>query len=107
MRYEIDSNNAIKIWNDGEENPFLFQPDWPDGTPWADAQEAESWALAKIAEIEDPNAFEAPNYRGAEPTFQYRKIKAEKETAIQQGIQKLMVLGLTEDEAKAIAGNTI
>jgi hypothetical protein len=38
---------------------------------------------------------------------QYRKIKAEKEIAMQQGIAKLMSLGLTEDEAKAIAGTQI
>jgi hypothetical protein len=107
MRYEIDSDNAIRVWNDGEETPFLFQPDWPDGSPWADAAEAESWAIAKIQELEDPDAFEAPNYRGAPPSVQYRKIKAEKEIAMQQGIAKLMSLGLTEDEAKAIAGTQI
>jgi hypothetical protein len=107
MRYEIDSDNAVRVWNDGEETPFLFQPDWPDGTPWADAQEAESWAIAKIEEIENPDAFEAPNYRGAPQTVQYRKIRAEKEIAMQQGIAKLMALGLTEDEAKAVSGSSI
>lgn len=59
-RYEIDSENAVRIWdleNPNEINaPFLFQPDWPNATPWADADEAESWALAVIESLENPES---------------------------------------------------
>ena len=32
MRYEVDSETfAIKIYNDGDDVPFQFQPDYPNG----------------------------------------------------------------------------
>lgn len=50
MRYEIEENtNAVRIWQDGEELPCLFQPDFPDNTPFADATEAEKYAIAVVA----------------------------------------------------------
>jgi hypothetical protein len=107
MRYEIDENNAIHMWNDSQEEPFLFQPDWPDGTPWADAKEAEDWAKAKIAELQDPTAYEAPVSRGAAPVKQYRQIRAEQQEAMKNAIAKLVELGLTVEEATAIAGRDI
>jgi hypothetical protein len=107
MRYEIDENNAVHMWNDTQDEPFLFQPDWPNGTPWANAEEAENWAKAKIAELEDPEAYEAPAFPGAEPVKQYRQIRAEQDAAIKVAINKLMQLGLTEEEATAIAGRDI
>lgn len=59
-RYEIDKNNAISIWDAENPNdkdaPFMFQPDWPDTTPWANKTEAEAWAKAFIAELEDPTS---------------------------------------------------
>lgn len=107
MRYEIDQNNAIHMWHDGEDVPFLFQPDYPDGTPWANREDAENWAKAKVLELEDENAFEAPTSPNSEPRVQWRKIKAEKEAAQKTGVAKLIALGLTEAEALAIAGTAI
>lgn len=54
-RYEIDNQNAIRVWDD--ENPietgapFLFQPDRPDGRKWSDRGEAQYWAEAFIADL--------------------------------------------------------
>lgn len=57
-RYEIDENNAIRAWDDGNPDelgrPFLLQPEWPNGTPWATRAEAEFWAEALIKMMEDP-----------------------------------------------------
>jgi hypothetical protein len=54
-RYEIDENNAIRIWdneNPNENNaPFLYQPDQPDGTPWASREEASAWAESFISNL--------------------------------------------------------
>jgi hypothetical protein len=54
-RYEIDNNKAVRIWDNENPNendaPFFFQPDQPDGTPWADKAEAEAWAVAFIADL--------------------------------------------------------
>lgn len=51
-RYEIDSVNAIRVWDDKNPNendaPFLYQPDKPDATPWANAAEAEAWIVELI-----------------------------------------------------------
>lgn len=56
-RYEIDSDNAIRIWFDeNAEAPGLLQPTWPDGTAWGSKKAAETWAKAYIASIEDPTA---------------------------------------------------
>lgn len=107
MKYEIDNNNAIRMWHDGEEVPFLFQPDYPNGTPFADKADAENWAKAKMTELEDINAPEAPSFPGEEPKKQWRLIKLEKDNAMQTAISKLVNLGLTEEEAIAIAGRDI
>ena len=59
-RYEIDNNKAVRIWDNENPNendaPFFFQPDQPDGTPWADEAEAEAWAVAFIAELDAPQS---------------------------------------------------
>lgn len=57
-RYEIDENNAIRAWDDGNPDelgrPFLLQPEWPNGIPWATRAEAEFWAEAFVKMMEDP-----------------------------------------------------
>jgi hypothetical protein len=54
--YEIDENNAVRIWdteNPNENNaPFLYQPSFPDETPWSGREEAEKWANEYIASLD-------------------------------------------------------
>jgi hypothetical protein len=54
-RFEIDTDNAIRIWDSETPNeqdaPFMFQPDWPDTTPWASLAEATDWAEVFIASL--------------------------------------------------------
>ena len=63
--YKIDDENAVKVWdseNPNEENaPFFFQPDQPDGIPWANKAEAEAWAIAFIAELDTPEELDTPS----------------------------------------------
>lgn len=57
--YEIDENNNLIILNDG--NPLFQQSFYPDGNQWT-YQQAEQWALSKIAFIQDPeNNPDAPD----------------------------------------------
>jgi len=56
MRYEIDNNNAVRIFDDGEEIPFTYQPDWPDTTPWKNAEEAKNWAEIMIEAMQNPDS---------------------------------------------------
>lgn len=58
--YEIDDVDgfAIKAYDTERPNednkPFLYQPNWPDNTPWASHEEAELWAQRLVAMMEDP-----------------------------------------------------
>jgi len=56
MKYEIDEQNAIRVYNEGETVPFAYQPDWPDTTPWADADEAKAWAELLIESMQNPDS---------------------------------------------------
>lgn len=60
FRYEIDKDNTVRAWNDATPNendaPFLLQPDWPNGTAWANKDEAESWVKALIESLENPTS---------------------------------------------------
>jgi hypothetical protein len=62
LRYEIeDITWAVRVWYPDSDAPTLFQPDWPDGTPWASKEEAEKWAQDYIAYVEDPESKEIPS----------------------------------------------
>jgi len=71
MRYEIDSSNAVRIFNDGEDVPFLFQPNYPNSESFDSAEEATAWAELAVASF-DSFAPYAPNGKGlageAKPT---------------------------------------
>ena len=58
--FEIDTDNAIRIWDTENPNdsgaPFMLQPDFPDTTPWADAAQATDWAEVFIASLVDPES---------------------------------------------------
>ena len=56
MRYEIDENNAVRFYQDGSDVPFLFQPDYPDFSPFRDREDAVAWAEAFEICFNDPNA---------------------------------------------------
>jgi hypothetical protein len=65
LRYEInEETNAVSIFYPDSDVASLFQPDWPDETPWADAAEAEAWAQLYIASVEDEDAPFAPTGPG-------------------------------------------
>lgn len=54
-RYEINDENAVRVWDDENPNesgvPFFYQPNHPDGRPWTDRAEAQEWVDAFITEI--------------------------------------------------------
>jgi hypothetical protein len=65
MRYEIDPTTyAIKIYEDGSDTPFQFQPDYPNGDPFDSVAEATTWAEASIAAHSDECRVYAPNGKG-------------------------------------------
>lgn len=66
--FEIDENNAVKIFVEGQEAPVIFQPEWPDGTPWANKDEAKNWAELYVKSFEDPELDLLPGLSPEEPT---------------------------------------
>lgn len=67
MRYEIDENLAIRMYNDGESVPFMFQPDYPNFDKFDDLAEATAWAEMAMAVHSDENAPNAPLGKGLAP----------------------------------------
>ncbi len=53
--FELDDANAVRIFFEGQEAPLMFQPTWPDGTEWANADEASEWAETFIKSMTDPD----------------------------------------------------
>lgn len=70
-RYEIDTENAIRVWDEENPNelnaPFLFQPDWPNGTAWADKAEAQAWVELYIESLLNPESELVPGGSPEEP----------------------------------------
>ena len=65
-RIEILENNTVEIYLGDTDKPFLRQPVWPNQEPWANAEEARSWAEMFVESIEVADAPYAPNGRGEE-----------------------------------------
>lgn len=64
VRYELDSDNAVKVFYDDATVPSLYQPHFPNGDVFADAAEATAWAELYVASVTDEAAPYAPNARG-------------------------------------------
>lgn len=54
--YKVENDNTVVIWADEDAPGRIVQPTWPDGTPWASKSEAEDWAEAYIAAVQDEAA---------------------------------------------------
>jgi hypothetical protein len=60
MKYEIENDNTVLVFNNDETAPFILQPHYPNGEPFESYEDAENWAKAKVEELSDPDALEAP-----------------------------------------------
>lgn len=67
IRYEINENNEIFAWNEDSEQvePFLYQPNHPDGSAWSNRADAQDWVDKWILHMTDPDNNEFPAYRDA------------------------------------------
>lgn len=90
MRYEVNADNfEIYFWDDINEDPYQYQPTYPNGDTFDSVEEATAWAEASIAAHNPEVAFYAPNGKGLEP--EAKPNLAAKEELIN-------VLGLTPEE---------
>jgi hypothetical protein len=54
MYYSIDLETfAISFFNENEEVPFMFQPDYPNFDKFDTYEEAENWAILQIKSYDD------------------------------------------------------
>jgi len=97
LRYEIDSDNAVKVFYDDATVPSLYQPHFPNGDAWTDAAEASAWADLYLASINDEAAPYAPNARGEAGA---PKPTAEQKAAI-EAARALMQAATTPEEREA------
>lgn len=66
--YKIGEDFSVSIFNAEQEEPVIFQPNWPDTTPWAGAEEAAGWAELYVDSINNPDFTELPGYGPEEPS---------------------------------------
>lgn len=51
--YTISEDLEIRVFVEGQDAPFIYQPHKPDGTSWADEAEARAWVEELIAPMEE------------------------------------------------------
>lgn len=56
IRYKVTQKNEVLAWNDELEQtePFMYQPNYPDGTAFATKADAEEWAARWYAYFTNP-----------------------------------------------------
>ena len=56
IKYEVNEKNEIYAWNldVNAEVPFLYQPHYPDGTPFESREAAQAWANNWYEEFTSP-----------------------------------------------------
>lgn len=67
FNYRIENNNLVVIYNN-ENDSTLVQPCWPNGTAWANKEEAESWAQTEVNFMNDPSIKIIAGFSPEEPT---------------------------------------
>lgn len=95
MRYEVNDENAVSIFQDGADVPFWFQPHYPNGDTFDTKAEAEAWAVLAMASQSDDQPF-PPNGRG--------QTGLPKPTAQELRVAALERMGLSVDDLKALLG---
>lgn len=64
--YEIDSKNAVNIYDGINPEPFWYQPHYPNQDAFDTKEEAEEWAKLAVASHTDETAPFPPNGKGLE-----------------------------------------
>ncbi len=68
ITYKINPNSfLVEIFSPIQEEPFIYQPDWPNGDAWESAEEAEEWAKEFIAFFKKETNIPARSWRNHEP----------------------------------------
>lgn len=97
-KLEVDADNVLRLWdlsNPHTDEPFILQPNYPNNIEWT-AEQARAWGEAFIEAHYNPESAMVAGYSPEEPVIprpiDYAKLAKE----------KLIALGFTEEEARAI-----
>lgn len=63
MRLEITKDLKVRLFRDNEDIPFFEQPNYPDNSPWLDAQDCERWGNAYLNWMLNPDIYPQPPSR--------------------------------------------
>jgi hypothetical protein len=78
MIYTISENNEVKIFiNEGDENPLIFQPSYPNGTKFESEEDAKEWAEIYISWYNGEEIY-VPSFKSDTGEQQFERI-SEKE----------------------------
>lgn len=65
LTYTINNSSfVVNIYISNNPTPIIYQPNWPNGTPWGSYSDAENWAQLCIQSILDEAAPYAPSGPG-------------------------------------------
>lgn len=64
--YTINEENTIEVFGEGQDVPFLRQPNYPNGDSFDTREEAETWAQLFIEALINDEAPYAPIGKGME-----------------------------------------
>jgi len=64
--YTVNDSNTIEVFVEGQVEPTLRQPHYPNQDPFDTKAEAEDWAQLYISSIVDEDALYAPIGKGIE-----------------------------------------
>lgn len=95
MRYEINQDNVVEMWDDINPEPFLYQPHYPNGDSFDSKEEAEIWAKYKLEELTIAEAPEAPLGKNLPATP-----KPTKEEMLSKRVEG--IFGVSVDELKQL-----
>lgn len=94
-RYEVTESNEVKVYNDTQEECVIYQPTWPNGEPFTNAQ-AHSYGELTVTSYLDETSL----LPGTGPDAPTRT----RPTAMEIAEGKLLSAGLTVDDLKALLG---
>lgn len=49
-----DETLAVNAYIEGQVEPFIYQPEQPNGEAWESAEQASAWIESVIADLENP-----------------------------------------------------
>jgi len=82
--YQLDEDNAIRIYHEEREGdePVIFQPHYPNGDAWPNAEAAAEWAQILIDSLDNPESEFIPGNSANQPVLPRPAVIVEETVAV-------------------------